>query len=268
MEKAIDKIRTDYPVVMHNNLIWAQEKLTLAATKLLRFLIMQVLYEDTEFSVCHLSAAQFSEACGISRSNVYRDAEKICEELMKGVLTIRDSKGTASWHCKEETWKKFQYVSKASYSSGKFCLQLHDDLSPYLLQLKNLYTTYYYSDIMCMKSTFSIRIYEMLRCGMMDGSRSSIDTIHEVDIYCNDVIRACSIGEKYNTSMLRSRVIERAIEEINSNTGYCILPIRKEDYIKKANRIIGYRLRIVSAYSPEGRKYLGQITSANKKRRV
>lgn len=45
----------------------------------------------------------------------------------------------------------------------EFFKKLNDDLKPFLLQLKEHYTQYTLDNIMAMKSTYSIRIFELLQ---------------------------------------------------------------------------------------------------------
>jgi plasmid replication initiation protein len=71
------------------------------------------------------------------------------------------------------------FFTDVNYNSrGTVRFKVHEDLKPLILDLEKNYTKYYFSNIARLKSTYAIRIYELLKQYEFKGERLlSIDEI-------------------------------------------------------------------------------------------
>ncbi|MBY6850510.1 replication initiation protein, partial [Clostridium botulinum] len=122
----------------------------------------------------------------------------------------------------------------AKYKKGVLMLKINKDLKPFYLSL-DWYTKYQFKNIMQFKSTYSFRMYELLKQYEKIGYR--IITINEIrsmlDIKKNKY-------PKY--ANLKQKVIKVSINEINTNTDLFI------DYeeVKESRKITSIKFYIKS----------------------
>src|SRR5436190_17366379 len=123
-------------VVQANALIEAHYKQTYTVQELrtVLWMISEVHKDDYfkpqkyEHKSIEISAKRYSELMGISVKNVYRDAEKIANELGSKRFTIRTPDG----------WINLGWISSMEYkhAEGTIRVLVAPDLLPYIVRLK------------------------------------------------------------------------------------------------------------------------------------
>lgn len=225
-------------VVMANDLIKSRSNLSLNEIKLLRLTIMQIVKEDNDFQSYQISILELAKLLDIPSTHLYSDVYDICKHLLQEVVEIGDGNP-------KHKWKIFQWCSSCSYNNGIISIRLHEDLKPYLIQLKGYYTQYVLEDIILLKTIYAIRIYELIR-EEMKGKKAYADKIATVSISEETIRKATGTEDKYTKmSMFRTRVIDAALKEINEKLGYSISYIP----LKCSRKIIGFQFTIESKYN-------------------
>jgi len=225
-------------VVMKNDLIKGKSTLSLNATKLLRLTIMQCVISDTGFKPYQISIQDFAKLLQIGKDNLYKEVQSICIQLLKNVVLIGDGNP-------KHKWDAFQWVTHCGYDgNGTITIQLHDDMKPYVLGLKSHYTQYEIDSILYLKSTYAVRIYELIKMEMKNfqpiGNK-------EKTIYLSvDTIRKATGTENKlkQHGQFKEKVIDIALKEINSKPFGMQIDY---DYEKEGRKIIGYNFKIKSS---------------------
>ncbi|MBF8984828.1 replication initiation protein [Lutibacter sp. B2] len=145
----------NYVVTKANALIEASYRLSVGEQKLILLLASMIQPDDKEFKTYQISVKSCMEWLGVTNKNKYKQIEKITKELMTKVLVVH----------KEKSILQISWISSAEYFKGQGIVELCFDpkLKPYLLQLKENFTTYRLKNIVQLKSYYSIRIYELLK---------------------------------------------------------------------------------------------------------
>lgn len=130
--------------------------LSLEEQKIILTLASMVQPTDKEFKPYIFKIAEFMSLLGVDTKTKYAEIPKITKNLMKKVFEIQEG----------DTLIQTAWLSGARYEkgSGMVTLKFNPDLKPYMLQLNTLFTQYKLANILSMKSKYSPRIYELLKC--------------------------------------------------------------------------------------------------------
>ena len=193
-------------VVKHNKVIEACYQLSLSEQRILLACIAQIdskanLSEHYKFEV---TVSQIEDLAGIE--NAYRDIREASEKLIKRVIRIDNPDPNKP----NLAYTLTHWVDSCDYypKEGKVVLAFSRPIIPYLSQLSHNFTKYKIKNVVKMKSTYSIRLYELLCQWQSTGER-------EVDV---DWLRKqWQLSDRYERmSDLKKWVIDVAVNEINT----------------------------------------------------
>ena len=130
--------------------------LSLEEQKIILTLSSMVQPDDEEFKPYKFRIADFMELLGVETQTKYTEIPKITKELMKKVFEIQEG----------DTLIQTAWLSGAKYKkgSGEVELTFSSYLKPYMLKLGSMFTQYKLANVLSMKSKYSPRIYEILKC--------------------------------------------------------------------------------------------------------
>ncbi|MGL6119395.1 MAG: replication initiation protein [Fusobacteriaceae bacterium] len=130
--------------------------LSLEEQKVILTLASMVQPEDEDFKTYKFRIADFMVLLGVEDKSKYTEIPKITKELMKKVFEIQEGNKII-----QTAW-----LSGAAYEkgSGEVELTFSSYLKPYMLKLSSMFTQYKLANILSMKSKYSPRIYEILKC--------------------------------------------------------------------------------------------------------
>lgn len=219
---------TENYVVQANDLIGGKQSLKLNSAKLIRAAVMQIAPEDEGLKPYIISIRELSELLKVSESNLYRDIDGITDDIIKNPVFIREKNGN---HVK---WVKFSWVTRCEYNSDVgVSIKLNDDLKPFLVQLKEHYAQYSLDNILTMRSTYSIRIFELLQEKIK--ARSIGRAGEYVEISVQELRECCDCEDKYKSfNNFKTRVIDTACKEINALTMFRV----RYEYLKHGRSIV------------------------------
>src|SRR5690606_19288375 len=127
----------NYVVTQGNNLIEARHKkpLTAREQKIILTMVSMIEPTDGDFKDYIISVRDFHEMLGLEGREHYTEIKKIVESLMTKVVEIP---------LEDKGWLMTHWVSTARYVDGSGVIQIRfaPELKPYLLQLKDTFTSY------------------------------------------------------------------------------------------------------------------------------
>lgn len=217
----------EYRVVKSNEIIQkARYDLSIAELKSLAYIFSKIKPNDTEIQDYTFSIKEYCQVCGIDYMN---GANYIY--VKKSIKSLRDK----SFWLLDENGNEILvgWLSKARINkgSGKITVRLDEDIQKYVIGLFDNYTQYELLSTLPMKSSYSFRIYELLKSYAFTKQ-------HIFDI--DDLKRTLTAENYVNFKDFRKKVIEIAVKEINL---YTDLEISWEP-IKNGNRVVQVRFDI------------------------
>lgn len=240
MEKTMC-LDTDHQVVMANDLIKSKSNLSLNELKLLRVVIMQVLAEDSDLQTYSIKINDLAKILDISSPNIYRDVMEMCRHLLQEIVYVGDGNP-------KHKWQMFQWCSTCRYDDGVIDIRLHNDLKPYLLQLRKNYTQFALEDILMLKTVYAVRLYELLQ-EALKAQKVYADQTATVILDVETIRKATNTEDKYQKiGMFNQRVIDKAVSEINDKSSYYV----SYEYVKKSRKIIGFKFIVESRNNIRG----------------
>lgn len=230
-------MKKNYIVSKANNLITSKYKLSLQEQRIILALVSMIDSKNhTKFHEYEMTTKEFAELLNVENTN-HTYFKKITKQLMEKVIEIEDDQKVLQIH----------WLSTCTYykGTGKIKLELHRELIPYLLQLKEQFTTYYLSNVLQMKSKYSIRLYEILKAQQFKKR-------FEIEI---EKLRGMLGAEKYDRySNLNQKILKPAITEINRQTDIFVHHVPH----KEGSKVISIEFEIINKRKIEQELYGGE----------
>src|SRR5690606_37966893 len=240
-------MKGSFMVTQRNELIEARHvnPLTVREQKIVLTMVSMIQPNDEDFKDYRISIKEFSEMLGLEGKAKYTELKAITKDLMSKSIEIPRADGG---------WLFANWISSAEYQKGEgiIALSFSPKLLPYLLQLKNTFTSYRLSNILSLKSTYSIRLYELLKKWQHLGKwECPIELIRE-KMGANS--KAYSLYGNF-----KSKILLPSIKELNDQTDLFI----EYKEIKKGRKI--ERIEFTITRAPEKEILLSQPNKAIKK---
>ena len=174
--------------------------LSLEEQKIILTLASMVHPNDEEFKPYKFKIVEFMQLLGVEDKSKYIEIPKLTKELMKKVFEIKEDKALI-----QTAW-----LSGAKYEKGSGMVELTFSpyLKPYMLKLNTMFTQYKLGNILSMKSKYSPRIYELLKCN--EFKKQSYLEIEVEEL--RKLLKADTIYPKYND--FKRYIIERTQKEL------------------------------------------------------
>lgn len=174
--------------------------LSLEEQKLILTLASMVQPEDEDFKPYKFRISDFMELLGVDTKTKYTEIPKITKELMKKVFEIEE----------DDTLIQIAWLSSAAYKKGTGIVELEFSprLKPYMIKLNGLFTQYKLANILSMKSKYSPRIYEILKCN--EFKQQGFIEIEVEDL--RKLLKAENIYPRYND--FKRKVLEQTQREL------------------------------------------------------
>lgn len=250
---------------MDNKLIRASYKLTLNEIRLILVAMSQMPKnnEPVDPKKAYYITKDDFVRLGVEPKNVAREIRSACSDLLNRTLSIKTPLGDLGthWvhnvlHFKSDVFERLKKEYPNSENDAEFInslrmhnlldslpiiansddniiarVVLHEDVVPYLTQLKTQFTQLMLNDVTGFGSYYSYRIYLM----MMQFKTTGYCTINLADFR-----KALELEDKYEaTKDLRKWVIDTAVNEINEKSPYKV----KYELLKTGRRFTHLELK-------------------------
>lgn len=174
--------------------------LSLEEQKLILTLASMVEPNDEDFKPYKFKISEFMKLLDVEDKSKYTQIPKITKELMKKVFEIE----------RDDVIIQIAWLSSATYKKGSGMVELEfsPKLKPYMLKLNSMFTQYKLANILSMKSKYSPRVYEILKCNEFKKQGCVEIEIEEL----RKLLKAEDIYPLYND--LKRKIIQKSQKEL------------------------------------------------------
>lgn len=221
-----------YWVVKSNRLIQKNRfKLSLPEQKTLAYICS--LIKPNESSLWYeFEIRDYCKICGIDydNGNNYLSIKSTLKRLRDNSMWLQfdgtETESPVSWLDRVELNRK----------SGRVRVRIDDRLAPYLFNLSRHYTRYQLYNVLAMRSAFSIRMYELLKSYTFQRTKEfSVDEL-------KTILMVAEKKSYKNFNLFRTKVLDKAIDEINSLTDLKI----SYELINQGRKVVSIKFSMIS----------------------
>ncbi len=192
-----------YYVAKSNKLIQGSRySMSLLQSKGLLYLISHIKPGDSPNTVYEISISEFCEVCGIENTG-----GKYISAVERAIQALADK---SVWVASPDTDKHLlRWIDQVTVSErrGILLITFHENMMPYLFELKSRYTQYQLKYVLPMQSEYAVRLYEIL---------SSYHALRSTVTFTLDDLKKQLDAENYKRFPdFKNRVLEKAKEDIN-----------------------------------------------------
>jgi len=134
-------------------LVNARYKLSTVEIKFILAIVAQINMDDRELKNYTITIKELEEITNAQQNETR--LKHFAKRLMSKPLEVETPDG----------WAVYNWFSKIEYKRGeaKFNVNIHDDLKPYLIDLKKRFVKFNLMHVLPMQSKYSIRLYQLLK---------------------------------------------------------------------------------------------------------
>ncbi|WP_456364125.1 replication initiation protein [Priestia aryabhattai] len=201
-------------VTKANSFVEAAYKLGVTEQKVLLCIASNIRPTDKDFQTYTFSINDFRKLIKSKAKSIYNDIDEITQRLMSKPFIILNEKGHPT---------RINWLSKATYNSneGTVTVRFDPDLKPYFLALSEKFTKYKLENVIHLKSSHSIRMFELLK---------SYEGLTERTFTLVELREKLGIEDKYPSWInFKQKVLDRAQKELEEKTdiSFTYTPIKQ-----------------------------------------
>ena len=191
-------------VVQDNMFVQGSYDMTSLQQKLLLIFISTIKKDDTRTHRTVFRVRDLADLMGITPEPLYRDLQKTCKSLIQKTVEVKQPNGD---------WEVFNIVTYAKYKKkeGSILLEINERAEPYLLELKDLFTSFKLCNVLDLNSKHSIRIYQLSKSSLFKGEVS-----YTIEEFKKMLKLTQKSYDRFNN--ITGKILNPSIEEINRKT--------------------------------------------------
>jgi plasmid replication initiation protein len=194
-------------------IVKARYKLNPLSLKFITSLIAGLKRGDSINEIYQFKVKDFKELTGLKRKDLYWAIKESLKELLEKPIYIPKGKNE-----NDNSFLVLNWVASAEYQEGEGIVEfeISSKLRPYLLEAQKKFLKYRLENILNLRSSYSIRLYEILKDWLELQARYGKRA--EKIISLDEFREMLEIPRSYKYGMLKQRIIEKAKTELGKHT--------------------------------------------------
>lgn len=201
-------------VTQANALARSAQQMSLYEKRLIYIAIASITREQTDFETIEIPVVELERLFGVNTKAIYKIAKETALALLERTILVgSDTDG----------WTAFQWVSRARYVPAhkhpervsSLQITFHEDLKPYLLQLRDNFNSVPLLELLSVPSFNSARLFELLHHDSFKGQKAFLT--YEIE----DLKKRIGLEGKYAKFKDFRYVLDRAKADLAAYTSLC-----------------------------------------------
>jgi len=217
----------NFVIKKSENLLLAKHNLSEHSLKIMACLIGMIEKEDEDFKEYILTPKTFKELIGSKSKKTIQDMIRASEELLKKIVEIKIDNDFLRTH--------FIISYRFKKEENSFIIfKIHPDFKESLLDLKKNFLSYNIFNILKLKSSYSIRLYELLKHHYNQKIKYTNNDLVILKISLIDFKEIFKIPNSYKIVHLKERILEKSkiqfLQKTDINFEYQLNKINGRSY--------------------------------------
>jgi plasmid replication initiation protein len=229
-------------VVQSNKLIEAhyKQQYTVQEQRMVLWVISEIHKEDYfgkkyEHKTITISAQKYAELIGADIKDIYKRAQEIGDNLMQKVITIKTDAG----------WEMFHWVESMKYHKNTALIEvlIAPAIIPYIVDLQEKFTEFRLENILYLRSSHAIKLYQLL-------AQYKYKTNGEREMTINELKSILGINDEKGYvlfSNIKIKILKISEREINAKTDLII----SYSTIKTGKKVTSIKFKITQKPTQE-----------------
>ena len=211
-------------------IVRARYKLNPLSLKFITTLITGLKISDDINQEYIFKVKDFKELTKLKRKDLYWAIKEALKELLEKPIFIPNNNG----------YMMCNWISGGQYmeNEGEIKFRIYPDLKPYLLEAQTKFLKYKLENILNLKSSYSIRLYEILKDVFILKNRFNQST--EDFVSMEDFRSILQIPDSYRFFNIKKQILDKAQKELEDNTDIKFY----YEKVVKGNKTIGIKFFI------------------------
>jgi len=208
------KVNGDLEVKKADVIVRARYKLNPLSLKFITSLIAGLKRGDNINEVYQFKVKDFKELTGLKRKDLYWAVKESLKELLGKPIYIPKGKDE-----NDNSFLMLNWVASAEYKEGEGIVEfeISNKLRPYLLEAQKKFLKYKLENILSLRSSYSIRMYEILKDWFEMYSRYGNKA--EKIISLKELREILEIPRSYQySSHIKKLILNKAKQQLEANT--------------------------------------------------
>ena len=207
------KVNGDLEVKKADVVVRARYKLNPLSLKFVTSLIAGLKRGDDINEVYQFKVKDFKELTGLKRKDLYWAVKESLKELLEKPIYIPKGKDE-----NDNSFLMLNWVASAEYKEGEGIVEfeISNKLRPYLLEAQKKFLKYKLENILSLRSSYSIRMYEILKDWFEMYSRYGNKA--EKIVSLKEFREILEIPKSYRFNNIKVQILEKAKTELEAHT--------------------------------------------------
>ena len=208
------KINRDLEVKKADVIVRARYKLNPLSLKFITTLIAGLKRSDDINELYQFKVKDFKELTGLKRKDLYWAVKEALKELLEKPIYI--PKGNKNDN--DNSFLMLNWVASAEYKEGEGIIEfeISNKLRPYLLEAQKKFLKYRLENILPLKSSYSIRMYEILK-DWLELNRRYGNKAEKI-ISLDEFRQMLEIPKSYRFNDIKRFILEKTKAELAEHT--------------------------------------------------